>query len=670
MTADIERTIPILHILYRMHTSKKFGYIIFFSVITAILTYVYILRTSFAPYDFGYYDDLFDHSQYSIAQSYRMIGDSDLYPITGLRLIKSHDPFKDLPQAPPLGKYIYAISILLFRTPHLANYIFLALLLVFSMLIVYRLSKSWKATWLSCLALATYPQIVEQLGLTMLDILQTTFIFAHIYYLDKCTSSEKRTNAVLFTCGIFLGLYSVTKFSPLTLIILILDMWYLRKHLQMFQYVYLIVGWGAGCLIPFLPYLADHSLLLLLKNQKWVLQLWREGNNSQPFFGMPFISIVSGMYHHFSPGTQWEYVQDWSPVMTPMILIMLLDKLTYVRNTPHNKLRSHLNDLFYRPTLMTYLFLFAGIQMVAFSFIPFYTRYLLPVVVVIIMIFVTRYSSRLNGFGIVLLIVPSFMISIYWLHIPPKPFAESVAYQISNGLYVDLCKDVSVETLPDRNCRAFQSRIHSDMHDAGVTETNVRVEHIDGSQFSSNLLIHYNIQHMTPIGTLQYQRTMKAKRYGHTFKLVWSDEYLIPGYKMGNKLRSSFYEGTKGKYIHNGVVVYEDVDRMIFVLRPDQITSEESAISYLTSHTNLSDFEIRARFLVNHTFSLPATIGEVSSRKDLYPLPKGIELRAQRFNAAQEYSARTGGKITLTKPNGTMITLLEREMKDGRQVTD
>lgn len=653
-----------------MFTSKKIGYAIPFFVIVAILTYVYILRASFAPYDFAYYDNLFDHSQYSIAQSHRMIGDSDLYPVTGLRLTKSHDPFRDVPQAPPLGKYIYAISILLFDTPYLVNYIFLIFLLIFSMGIVYRLCKSWKITWLGCLVLVTYPQVVAQLGSTMLDILQATFIFAHIYYLDKCASSEKRRGATLFVSGVLLGLYSVTKFSPLTFVILILDIWYLRKHMYIYQYVYLIVGWGIGCLIPFLPYLIDHSILQLLKNQKWVLQFWREGNNSPPFFGMPFISIISGMYHHFSPGTKWEYVQDWSPIVAVMILIIAKDGLTYLRKISLVRLCTDLRDLFHRPTLTNYLFLFAGVQMIVFSFIPFYTRYLLPVVVVIIMVFMAHYLDRVNSLKIVLLIVLSFLLSIYWLYIPPKPFAESIAYRISNGLYIDLCQDIYKETLSDSDCRAFQSRIHKDIHDAGITKTNMYIEYVDGNQFSSNIQIHYSIRHTTPIGLLQQKGTMEAKRDGRSLKLKWNDEHLISGYKMGDKLTSSFYEGTKGKYIRNGVVIYEDIDRDVFVVWPDKLASEEDAISYLESHTSLSDFEIRAKFLINHTPNLPAVIGEVSTRKNLYPLPKGIELRAQRHNTGLEYSARTGGKITLTKRDGHSIVLLEQKMKDGKQVTE
>ncbi len=635
-----------------------------------VILYAYIFRTSFAPYDVRYYDDLFDHSQYSIAESYRLIGDSDLYPITGLRLLKSSNPYLDVPQAPPLGKYIYAFSILVFQSPFFANYIFLALLLIFSGLFVYRITSSVSSAWLSCMFLVTYPQVVQQLGLTMLDLIQTTFLVGHLYLIDKCKNSARNTWLFLIVAGILLGLYSVTKFGIFTPILVLIDLWYLRKRVRPIEYVCLMVGIAAGYLLPFTPFIIHSDIISFLKNQKWVFLFWLQGNNSAPQYGMPFITLITGMYRHFSSVATWELIHDWSPVMTGMIFLSLNSAWSKLRHMNSLEKLAQLITLVSKPTTGVYILAVILSQLIMLSLIPFYSRYLLPISVLIIIIFSSYQSILLKSKYALLMIITGFALSIHWIQIPPKPFAYSIANQITKGLYLDLCRDIEPTTLPDKDCNSFQRRIHADFHAAGITNTLAQITHIDGGQYSQEISISYNMQHETPAGIISQKSKMMAVRVGNGFKLVWKDGYLLPNYTIGDKIESIFIEGSKGEHTHQGKLVYKDSDVEYFVVHPDQILSEDSVIMYLTQHTDLNDFEIKSKYAVNHTTSLPAMIHQVASRRALNPLPDGVEIVKVRHNAGGEYSAQTGGKIELVKPSGKRHLLLEREMKNGRIMVD
>ena len=68
-------------------------------------------------YDLNYLEDFYNNSQWVVPQSPRIMGDGELYSYAAGTLLQGDDPFRVNPETPPLGKYIYSLSILIFSNP-------------------------------------------------------------------------------------------------------------------------------------------------------------------------------------------------------------------------------------------------------------------------------------------------------------------------------------------------------------------------------------------------------------------------------------------------------------------------------------------------------------------------------------------------------------------------
>ena len=105
---------------------QKFPLVLCLAVIVFQLFQIVYLKQSdlSKEYDVSYWKDRFEHSQWQLPLSKRIIGDDGLYAYAGYKLISGSDPAVISPEVPPVGKYIFGVSILLFNNPVYASILF------------------------------------------------------------------------------------------------------------------------------------------------------------------------------------------------------------------------------------------------------------------------------------------------------------------------------------------------------------------------------------------------------------------------------------------------------------------------------------------------------------------------------------------------------------------
>lgn len=641
--------------------------------ISLVLSYAYILRNTFTTYDVAYFDDLFDHSQYTIAESYRMISDSDLYAITGLRLLRTGNPFADVPQAPPVGKYIYGYSIKLLGNPYVSNYLFLSFALILSGLIAYSITKSKKAFMYCILLLITSTQLIQQLNQTMLDIIQTTWLLGHIYFLLLWKKSSERTVATMTLSGFFLGLFAATKFGIFTPFILVIGLICVFRRTNIFAISTLLMGILIGFCLPYTSFIISHGMIQFLKSQKWVFLFWLAGNNSKAIYGMPFVTLITGMYKHFSPGTLWEWSKDWSPVWSVIGLLYIKDitefAKKYLRNINIHRLFGSIQNI----SEYGYLLILVSLLLSVYSAIPFYPRYLLPVSVLLIIISVSKYWSVIRPRYLAIIIALCFGISSYRLYNTPKDLVDSLVNQVNHGLYKDLCRSIYAPSLPNESCDQFQERIHKLIYSLGASEVTISTGSVSSMIFNSNVTIPFNITYNTPIGVLTNNGNFQLIRRGNGYNLVWNDEYLLTGYTKDSTIQSKFIKGKKGMLLKEGKVIAEDIDKPYFVIHPNQIVSEEQVNKYIGRHMDKGDYYAQLKYKVNHSPDLPAEVGFVKILPLTYPIPAGIVIEQKRIASDQyqnaDYRSELGGEIIMKLNGFPDKILLRKDVKDGMVIS-
>ncbi len=222
------------------------------------------------------------------------LSDSDIYMATGYIYAKGSDPALNNFEHPPLVKYLFGYSALIFNNPYIAQ-IALGASLIAALYILTRKMKLNRLTGvITCLLFVSDPLFLLVSSETLLDIGQTLFLvlyFISMFYYGK--------NYILQ--GVLLGLFAGTKFWIPTLFFIVLFTIY-KLYKKEFNRKYFV----AHLIVGFLAYSALYlrSFILgdgyfnifwhILKTVKYRFQ-----HNTALYFGASLIMYTT------------SYVKTW-----------------------------------------------------------------------------------------------------------------------------------------------------------------------------------------------------------------------------------------------------------------------------------------------------------------------------------------------------------------------
>src|SRR5258708_5324811 len=338
-------------------------------------------------FDYTYFKDWYDHSQWSIPLSPRIMGDAELYQLSGYSLLKGDNPFHINPETPPLGKYAYGAAILWFNNPYYASLVFYVISVFLFWWFSHLVLRSKSFVWLAVFFYATSPLFFSQIGQVGLDLPQLCFLLLHLIFFFLCVGSEEKKPSpvswfFLAISGLGLGAFTVTKIGFFVPVILLVDAWLLWKKKRVAQLIPLIVFMSVTYFASYTPYFFQHhSFIEWLKAQKWMIHFYTSAHvHFIPL--MIFVTLLSGVWIGW--WNNIEYVKEWT-LLWPVALIIFFYYLFHKH--------------FWRETHRTWqwqyvlFFLFGFI--VTNNVIPFWNPYLilfLPFLILLLVDFLSRHK--------------------------------------------------------------------------------------------------------------------------------------------------------------------------------------------------------------------------------------------------------------------------------------
>ncbi len=296
------------------------------------LIYGYITGKYWQDFSLHYsqseYEKRYSHSQYVLGPAYtHLMGDGDIYTYAGTRYVQGEDPTTINFEHPPVIKYMFGISYILFSVPNFANIIFLVIAAVSFWSITSVLFKSLRWRCGALVIFLLHPIVYAYYVQTMLDFGSMALSLAVIAFYVKVFESDsllKKGGLILAT-----GLFIASKYPlPINVLLPALLLCWLLLKKRITPISGMVMGLCIGVVYLFTYssfFLHGNSLYSWLKFE-WNRWQWYQGKLSSQW-GSLFQVIFTGRrpvvwdmcpsyakikwWHVGVPATFIAYIASW-----------------------------------------------------------------------------------------------------------------------------------------------------------------------------------------------------------------------------------------------------------------------------------------------------------------------------------------------------------------------
>jgi hypothetical protein len=296
---------------------KKLHYLLVAIIILIFGITIFTHWSSYTqPYDPNYWQERYQNSQWVKGwEAGETMGDPELYAYAGWRQIQGDDPTEINPEIPPFSRYLFGLSLLIFRNQNIQALFFGAGLLM----MIYLLSKEiiQDKTWslLPVVLLSLDKLFLEDLVTSMLDLPFAFFISLVFYSLIKARKNPRWylgtviSLALVATTKMYLvgfGLTAVVGFYLLFLLIVFRykDFFWFILFSPIFPMIYL-----ATYSVYFLN---GHNLIDFKELHFWIRHFARVQMPGYPKFEIWRILLI-GQWHTWFGG-ELIHLKQWSPL--------------------------------------------------------------------------------------------------------------------------------------------------------------------------------------------------------------------------------------------------------------------------------------------------------------------------------------------------------------------
>jgi len=580
-------------------TSKLYLIAIFFLISFNIFHYRYIFFESLDP---QYLKNFFDHSQWSIPFSTRIMGDGELYRYNSYSLLHGAGPFDISPDVPPLGKYFYAFSILLFNNPKvLIVPLYLATIFIFY-LISRQIFKSEKQRLLSILFLLLNPIFFSQISDTLLDLPHLFMLLLHILFMLLLIKIKKPSLLFLTSAlaGLTLGFFAVIKIAIFVPVIIIIDLWFLNKQQKLKLLPLFLFTFALGYLIPYAQYfISGHSVIDFLKSTKWVLAFYAASSATR----LPHSLFTTMLFKLFVFDSGWQIVNEWT-IIWPLGFILLLASLFKKTIAIPQNLK------------FQYLKLVSFVLCFMFLTIPFRTRYVLLILPILIL-FTVKFLSVQKTYKTHIILAILFIQSFLYLSQQPNRLSQHLQILWDNKRYPDLYQYLNQPTQQqfdrDQFTRILRQYDRQLSLETRSTSINLSLVLPWANQFQTDL----SLSNTTPIGDYTISQPLKLTKQQSGWKIVWNWDYLAPNFSPGDTIDLQINDPVFGKLTTSDdrIITLGGQKSQISVI-PEKVNDPEQLFDHITSLTRVDKIQIRVQAFVESISDLPTIIGPIIKQNE------------------------------------------------------
>ncbi|OGH03167.1 MAG: hypothetical protein A2798_01925 [Candidatus Levybacteria bacterium RIFCSPHIGHO2_01_FULL_37_17] len=308
---------------------KLFKLILLAVIIFNVFSVIYSQREKFLAsnywQEFPKLKQIFYDSVYKNKDG-EFISDTVVYSYAAGSLARGESPILENPEVPPFGKYLIALSIIIFNNPHIVIAVFAVLVLILMYFVGKQILDNTLLALIPPFIFSFEPMFKNQIIVTpLLDIMQAAFLLAIFYFFNK---SREKIQPILHTLltVIFFGFFISTKFfgtgvsvvGALFLSLLIHKQWKLIKYYLLFLPISILI-----LLLNYTRVLLDgYPLNRFFGIQKWVF-LYNKGHVREPFSIWPL--LLFNKWHTggiVSSDPQWLITWPLATIISIVTLIV------------------------------------------------------------------------------------------------------------------------------------------------------------------------------------------------------------------------------------------------------------------------------------------------------------------------------------------------------------
>lgn len=622
-------------------------YILLFIVVALILWNFRSLF--FERTNLSYLKSYYEASQWTIPLSPRIMGDGSLYLYAGSQLVKGADPFSINPEVPPLGKYIYGLSITLFDNPYPVTILFFMLSTAFFYAIL-RILIDDEQTRLFGLALFLInPLTISQIPQTLLDLPQMTFFLGHVmcvmYLLKK---KGKTAIGLALLAGVFLGAFTAVKIGFMVILLILALMYLLWKEKKLCLVVYIGISAVLMYVVVYTNYfLIGHSFIDFLKTQKWVLMFYAN-SKVHPIPGMELITIMTGLFKGWWNGARFEFQHEWS-VILPMSILALFASFTrfaLFRDRPSSVWR-------YMCILTVSLL---GVNLV----IPFWPRYMLLFFPLLILFFIRHFpKTPVLRFGLLVIV---FLHTLLFVSFYSQQEIRSLADIWKQGQYQEMFQLLTPDDKQRIGMKTFEQQMTMVDHTIQIEGKHLEIDFPRFYPWLSQTTGSVSIAYKTPLGLIAHKTPIIFSQIHGKWYIAWDWNIVLNNFDKDSIVTMTLDPTQDGKLItKDGVVLSETKLQQFLSVVPGELVDSEVFIDFASEITEMHAFEIRIRTRVQYLpdeivpigFLRPLSSAELHSLKTT----KGVVITlVPRRVYNEETTLNTGDITSLEKNNETLFT--------------
>lgn len=497
----------------------------------------------FQRFDQKYWKDKYEHSQWKLPFSPRILGDDGLYLYEGYRLIGGGDPTQTNAEIPPLGKYAIGITTIMLGNGSWFGFIVLVLVAASVFTFTKKLTGQTHVASLVTLMVVTDPLMTSQFTLTMLDGIQVLFAILVFIIIHA--------NGRAPLLGAAVGLYAAAKTPLYAPILGILALFYLvkRSTSPLFS-ILMYIGVGVTVYISQYAYYlwTGHTLMDVLAVQKWIIAFYRHSGLSANT-GSALTTLFFGKYWNLFTKS-WTGAGQFSPVWPPLMILVSLSavRLYVFRDKTISAL--------------TPMLIYGLSLLLLFTFIPFWTRYLvqvLPIFYVIAGVFLWRARATWFVPLSLLLCAGNLTASALILFPTPEATVRQITYEWSHGYFQDIYERLSLNDKRRMSREEFLKK-GLFLNDAGQIEyayTTLEPQRWSRTVKTQTAIVKI-LYHTRNLGSFLQTSAVPVIKENGQWKIIWKWENYISGLSDFSTLSTTVNQGKRGSIMKGETILAED----------------------------------------------------------------------------------------------------------------
>jgi hypothetical protein len=546
-----------------------------------------------AKYDAQYWKDRYEHSQYQLPLSKRIIGDDGLFAYAGYRLINGDNPFSINNDKPPVAKYLFGLSILLFRNPlYVVFFLGLSTLIIFYFTATHFLKDNGLAL-LATAFLFLDPLFFSQFWITGLDLTQLFFLLLNLLLLINIKSLRGWNFFIILGSGLSLGLFIEVKPPIILPVIFLLETaFFFQKKLKK-EYLFFIVGILLGSLLPYSRFIyLGNGLIDVLKVHKFMSSIYLQ-SELKAHVGAIWLSLLAGKFPNITTGSLINIAEWWImwPILTFLGIGMAIFSF-FVKKVP-----------IFNKGIGAFLL----VSLIIFTFIPSYPRYLvliLPFLYLFAISFSQRFLSKGRYALYSILIIAGIINSFLFLFPKQEGSLNGFYYNLSHLFFHDIYQEnIAEATALGLTRNQFRYIANKTLENAGVKEIVVKELKknipILAAEGTVTLRFTYKTQ---DLGVFHEDKIITLIKKDDKWKIKWDWNIILNDFRPNYQLESQIILGKRGSIINNsGVYLAQDFDGYLLSVNPEKISlpKEQAMLKTFSNYAYRGDVYFQNAYLEN-----------------------------------------------------------------------